>query len=228
MEMTNKNIDNNNNNYNTDTELTIQLEQNNIKSEKKILVNNENTILKNMNKKIDTKKKFKYKKKGNVILIYYNNSNKPQIVIGPEWRLFILGFSFFIFYSFLIFVFTFGHTNFIFEIIGFILTLIQLSCYLLSFLINPGIQFKKPYKNDDESERCNYCGVIKSSTLKQKHCITCNVCILGYDHHCSWTGKCIGYKNKIYFRIFMFLCVFNFVYMIILISSTYQMNPNYD
>ena len=35
MEMTNKNIDNNNNNYNTDTELTIQLEQNNIKSEKK-------------------------------------------------------------------------------------------------------------------------------------------------------------------------------------------------
>ena len=212
MEMTNKNIDNNNNNYNTDTELTIQLEQNNIKSEKKILVNNENTILKNMNKKIDTKKKFKYKKKGNVILIYYNN----------------IGFSFFIFYSFLIFVFTFGHTNFIFEIIGFILTLIQLSCYLLSFLINPGIQFKKPYKNDDESERCNYCGVIKSSTLKQKHCITCNVCILGYDHHCSWTGKCIGYKNKIYFRIFMFLCVFNFVYMIILISSTYQMNPNYD
>jgi hypothetical protein len=83
--MISKNMYNIENNYKSDTELTIQFEQNTLKTEKNILVNNENTILKSMNKKINIKKKMKYIKKGNVILVYYNTSNKPQLVIGPEW-----------------------------------------------------------------------------------------------------------------------------------------------
>ena len=55
---------------------------------------------------------------------------------------------------------------------------------------------------------CNICKVgIDDTTI---HCDDCNVCIegdlhyiIGYDHHCPWTGKCIGKGNIIYFRIFI-------------------------
>ena len=61
--MSNQNMDNIDNNYKSDTELTIQFEQNNIKTEKNKLVINENRILQPINKKINIKNKFKYKKK---------------------------------------------------------------------------------------------------------------------------------------------------------------------
>ncbi len=40
--------------------------------------------------------------------------------------------------------------------------------------------------------------------LKIEHCEDCNVCILNYDHHCVWTGKCIGKYNYYAFYIFAY------------------------
>ena len=31
------------------------------------------------------------------------------------------------------------------------------------------------------------------------HCLLCNKCIVGFDHHCFWINKCVGIKNKNYF-----------------------------
>jgi hypothetical protein len=31
------------------------------------------------------------------------------------------------------------------------------------------------------------------------HCYDCDICIKGHDHHCPWTGKCIGEGNIQYF-----------------------------
>ncbi|KAF0716767.1 Aste57867_2675 [Aphanomyces stellatus] len=36
------------------------------------------------------------------------------------------------------------------------------------------------------------------------HCYDCEVCVDGMDHHCPWTGKCIG-KNTL-FWFYAFLC----------------------
>ena len=36
------------------------------------------------------------------------------------------------------------------------------------------------------------------------HCPTCNVCILKRDHHCIFTGCCIGHYNHRYFLMFIF------------------------
>jgi hypothetical protein len=51
------------------------------------------------------------------------------------------------------------------------------------------------------------------------HCVYCDVCIEGYDHHCPWTSKCIGKNNLIRFYLFVFLtpilmvyCTFAFVF----------------
>jgi len=27
------------------------------------------------------------------------------------------------------------------------------------------------------------------------HCVSCNVCVMGYDHYCVWMGTCIGKRN---------------------------------
>ena len=35
------------------------------------------------------------------------------------------------------------------------------------------------------------------------HCPTCNVCILKRDHHCIFTGCCIGHYNHRYFVMFL-------------------------
>lgn len=35
------------------------------------------------------------------------------------------------------------------------------------------------------------------------HCHECKLCILDLDHHCPWTGKCIGKKNLTFFHNFL-------------------------
>jgi palmitoyltransferase len=32
-----------------------------------------------------------------------------------------------------------------------------------------------------------------------KHCIRCNTCVVGFDHHCKWLNNCIGSLNYKYF-----------------------------
>ncbi|RYY70057.1 hypothetical protein EON63_22990 [archaeon] len=39
---------------------------------------------------------------------------------------------------------------------------------------------------------CTFCKVQRP--ISARHCYDCGVCIDGLDHHCPWTGKCIGNK----------------------------------
>lgn len=36
-----------------------------------------------------------------------------------------------------------------------------------------------------------------------RHCHICDVCVDGYDHHCMWSGKCIGRGNIKFFFIYL-------------------------
>jgi palmitoyltransferase ZDHHC2/15/20 len=47
---------------------------------------------------------------------------------------------------------------------------------------------------------------------KTFHCSYCDVCIIGYDHHCPWTSKCIGKNNLIKFYVFLFYTPIFIVY----------------
>jgi len=48
---------------------------------------------------------------------------------------------------------------------------------------------------------CNMCNVLRVSGTS--HCYDCNVCIIELDHHCPWTGKCIGRGNILFFNAFL-------------------------
>ncbi len=43
----------------------------------------------------------------------------------------------------------------------------------------------------------------------------CRACIEEYDHHCPWTGKCIGKRNVWFFYLWLLFLVLAFVYEII-------------
>lgn len=49
---------------------------------------------------------------------------------------------------------------------------------------------------------CRYCNV--HQPIDSVHCLECGVCIVGLDHHCPWTGKCIGRGNMVFFQTFLF------------------------
>ena len=99
----------------------------------------------------------------------------------------------------------------IFETVIFLFFLIS---YLLTMLINPGIpnrdfhSYTFSTNNKIESNsglvKCSQCNIITPKSFGLHHCDICNVCVMGYDHHCPWTGKCIGKYNIVFFYCFLF------------------------
>jgi hypothetical protein len=150
-------------------------------------------------------------RKGNMLMFLFNKKGEPLIVIGPNWQ---LAFIMFIIVNIISFCYFFFLWNFLFvflRIIGIIIYLIQTGSYLTTILMNPGIPSKElyleNYNNLDEigSYRiCNVCKIIMRNKDKTDHCDECNICIIGADHHCPWTSKCVGKNNKNMFYIFVF------------------------
>ena len=49
---------------------------------------------------------------------------------------------------------------------------------------------------------CVKCRRVKE--MNTVHCISCDVCVDQFDHHCFFLNACISNKNRIYFKIFIF------------------------
>ncbi len=45
-----------------------------------------------------------------------------------------------------------------------------------------------------------------------KHCKVCETCILHMDHHCPFTGGCIGANNYLFFMLFLGYCTLGLLY----------------
>jgi hypothetical protein len=53
-------------------------------------------------------------------------------------------------------------------------------------------------------------------TITSKHCIICNKCVEGFDHHCYWVNNCIGKANLFLFIAFILITAANILFNIIL------------
>ena len=182
-------------------------------------LNNKNSIDPPNNRKIKkmsnlsepTEEIFSINRQGNMSMFLFNKKGEPLIVIGPNWRLAITMKIIIDICSFCYFYFLWN-TLFKFMLyIGLIIFSIQSGVYLIIILMNPGIPSKElwleNYNNSEEIGTyriCNICKIIMINKDKTDHCEECNVCIIGADHHCPWTSKCIGKRNKTIFYIFVF------------------------
>ena len=144
----------------------------------------------------------------------------PIFSLGCEKKIFLIIFMYIsIIYSLIYYLLNKLFYSTIFNLgIPFLLIIIMISSIIL-FLINPGIVYKTEILNLENTNKCEICGINYNKNLKIKHCKLCDVCVIGYDHHCGVIGKCVGKKN---FFLFIFTTFLFGIYQIILIYQIYK------
>ena len=149
-----------------------------------------------------------------IVFLYINNY--PLISIGPQ--IFYPIFCFIIItLTYYIFILYFsknsGHTL---NLIHHLTYYSYLICHILATLINPGIpsyEYSNEnrfiyLKNEEKSitnhdlRLCKNCNCVSKVKDKVFHCIYCNICYMGYDHHCKWIGHCAAKYNKFFYYCF--------------------------
>ena len=98
-----------------------------------------------------------------------------------------------------------------------------MTSYTYTFLINPGhpkhdldARTGEPRTKFDFCERCK---MWVSKEKKVEHCLDCDICVEGYDHHCPWTSKCIGKNNINSFYVFVISTLFIFAYIVCALTN---------
>ena len=147
---------------------------------------------------------------GNLITFYFNKNNnfKPKFSIGPNWYM-TLGLNCMIFIiSFVIYFLIVRKLRFIYRITFLILSFITIISICRAALVHTEILMNK-YPDLTHNSYCDKCKKYYNRLDKVEHCNLCKVCIIKYDHHCVWVGKCIGKNNFAAFIQMMFIgCIF--------------------
>ncbi|CAD8083073.1 unnamed protein product [Paramecium primaurelia] len=151
------------------------------------------------------------------------------IFLGPHWPLFaitLIGFNIFA-YIMMKQQKALGHDI----TFGIIITIAQSIFYMGVGLANPGISndsslnqkyLGQLYSLSNRTQQRNvwYCEKCqKIQPPRSDHCPFCKVCITNYDHHCPWTGKCIGGENLFHFWAFLISTIVFFTYFITILLN---------
>ncbi len=164
------------------------------------------------------KLRFCCKKIGHTLCLLSDKYGNPLIIIGPHWPMYFCFCGFITLGYISFFYHFFNNLNLLFKIFGIGSFCLYFFSYTGTFLLNPGY----PERNEEsiigrprmKYKYCIPCNLWERVDMDISHCIECGICVEGCDHHCPWTGKCIGRKTIYYFYTFVtsvFIVVLFFV-----------------
>ena len=144
-----------------------------------------------------------------------------KFVIILEFFMGIINIPFYFFFR--------KYLNKIVLVLGICLYILFVIFHLITSLINPGLPSKKYFIENFNMANskiqnyviCKKCKVIMDLDKGTEHCIDCDICVMGNDHHCQWTSKCIGKNNLIFFKIFVYLGFGNILYLLFALISLF-------
>ena len=170
---------------------------------------------------IEERKTFFFKKLGNTYSFFGDIYGNPKLIIGPHWPLYLVVTVLFSLGTYFVYSYLGKYLHFLLKFFGIIFYLIFLSSYTYTAVINPGFPKHDIDSITGEPRKkfyyCNICKIWANLEKKTQHCPDCNICVEGNDHHCPWTGKCIGKNNQKSFIIFVASVFVLFIYIMILI-----------
>jgi len=117
--------------------------------------------------------------------------------------------------------------NFYIKYIGALIYL-SFEFFLISTtLSDPGVVTKEYYLENYRPDKiviknyriCRKCNIVMDLDKGTEHCSECEICIMGSDHHCPWTSKCIGKKNLWLFNGFIITLFAHIGYLIFALVS---------
>ena len=170
--------------------------------------------------KINQPKKCKlYMYVGRSLFIFFDRYNNPLFIIGPQWPMIIFVDSIILSLMLFLYIKFWKYLCFATRLFGSINFWTAFLSYTYTSIINPGYPKNTIGRNfgipKNDYYFCDYCRFYLRKTSYGSHCDLCDICIEKYDHHCVWTGHCIGKNNKITFYIFVpsiFVLLFYFAF----------------
>ena len=144
---------------------------------------------------------------GRTLFIFFDKYSNPIFIIGPHWPMIIFVISIISIPMLLLYIFLWKYLSFFVRLFGSINFWTAFLSYTYTAIINPGYPRNTIGKRlglpKNDYYFCEYCQFYLKKIAFGTHCDLCDICIEKYDHHCMWTGHCIGKNNKITFIIFV-------------------------
>ena len=89
-----------------------------------------------------------------------------------------------------------------------------LAAFSLTACSDPGIVYRELGSDDVARRFCSRCDFERP--IEARHCYDCDLCVRDLDHHCPWTGKCIGAKTIRNFYAFLVCLLVHLVYVVVM------------
>lgn len=157
-----------------------------------------------------------------ILLCGKKDSHFPyQLFVGPDWPCMLVTYSLIIIPTTLFTIYIADKLSIALTIVTILSGLIVLLCFSYAACSDPGVVYQNPSTEDAILEEggaggvgmmeCNHCAIMRPSSAM--HCYDCGVCVDKLDHHCPWTGKCIGIKTLAAFYWFLFTLLVHMIYV---------------